>query len=354
MNYGNALLHLCMKGVALMQNNTVRTWMTPTPITVGPDDTVMDAYKLMKLHHIRRLPVLDRKKLVGVITITDVRGVAPMGALPILEQNDLVAQTKITRVMTPSPITISPEESLGEAARLMMKHKISGLPVLEEDQLIGVISEADIFRLVIAENWISSIRTSSGPDGEDNIKLRNGQSINVRPIRPDDAPGLQASFAEMSPETIYDRFMGYKKVLPDPEARYLASLDYDSHMALVAVTQENNIVGVARYHVLDDEPDCAEFAIVINDNYQRQGLGSFLMMRLMEYAKMHGVHTFLGLAHSENYRLLRFVQRSGLPIERKLKGGLWEIRVQLEGIAFPEAEKFTLHNMENHHEHQHS
>ena len=337
-----------------MYDNNIRIWMTPSPLTIGPEDIVREAYEKMKRHHIRRLPVLDGEKLVGVISITDVRSLAPLGALPLFEQNGLVNHTRVARVMTSNPITIVPDENVGEAARLMMKHKISGLPVLEEDQLIGVISEADIFRLVIAENWISSTRTSSGPDGEDTIKLRNGQSINVRPIRPDDAPGLQASFAEMSPETIYDRFMGYKKVLPDQEARFLTSLDYDSHMALVAVTQENNIVGVARYHVLEDEPDCAEFAVVINDNYQRQGLGSFLMMRLMEYAKMHRVHTFLGFAHSENYRLLRFIQRSGLPIERKLKGGLWEIRVQLEGIAFPEAEKFALYNMDKHNEHQHS
>lgn len=328
-----------------MHNNDIRTWMTPTPITISPNDTVINAYRLMKHNHIRRLPVLDVLKLVGVITISDVRSISPLGALPILEQNDLVAQTKIARLMTPNPITVSPEENLGEAARLMMKHKISGLPVLEEDQLIGVISEADIFRFVIAENWISGTHISAGTDGEDPIQLRNGQLINIRSIRPDDAPKLQDSFAQLSPETIYDRFMGYKKVLPDREARFLTSLDYDSHMALVAVTQEDNIVGVARYHVLDDEPDCAEFAIVISDNYQRQGLGSYLMLRLMEYAHLRGIHTFLGFAHSENYRLIRFIQRSGLPIERKLKGGLWEVRVTLEGIAFPNIEEYS-HQMD--------
>ena len=71
-----------------MQNNTVRTWMTPSPLTIGPEDRVRDAYEKMKLHHIRRLPVLDDEKLVGVITITDVRSLAPLGALQILEQND--------------------------------------------------------------------------------------------------------------------------------------------------------------------------------------------------------------------------------------------------------------------------
>ena len=62
--------------------------------------------------------------------------------------------------------------------------------------------------------------------------------MSVRPIRPDDASRLQAAFAQMSPETIYDRFMGYKNALPDQEARELASLDYDSHMALIATEMD--------------------------------------------------------------------------------------------------------------------
>jgi CBS domain-containing protein len=80
--------------------------MTPSPLTIGPEDSLWEAYEMMKLHHICRLPVLDGEMLVGVITITDVRGLAPLGALAILEQHELVAQTKIERVMTPNPITI--------------------------------------------------------------------------------------------------------------------------------------------------------------------------------------------------------------------------------------------------------
>ena len=190
------------------------------------------------------------------------------------------------------------------------------------------------------------------------LKLRGGESITIRPIRPDDAGRLQAAFAQMSPETVYDRFMGYKKVLLDQEAHDLTSLDYQCHMALVATTSDANgegtIIGVARYYVLDDDPSCAEFAIVINDAYQRQGLGTQLLMRLMEYAQVHGIRTFLGYAHGENYRLLRFVQRTGLPIDRKLKDGLWEVRLQLEGVDFSTSENFFPNHMEVPHEHQHS
>ena len=333
-----------------MHNNNVRTWMTPSPLTIGPESNVKEAYEKLKRHHIRRLPVVEGENLVGILTITDVRSLAPLGALSLLEQNGLVENTKVARVMTSTPITITPDENVGEAARLMMKHKISGLPVIEAGNLKGIISESDLFRLVIAEQWRPRIVSPVGADGEEIINLSGEESIAIRPIRPDDATRLQAAFAQLSPETIYDRFMGYKKALPDQEARELTSLDYDSHMALVAtetdVHGEESIIGVARYYVVNDEPDCAEFPIVIGEEHQRQGLGTHLMTRLMEYAQAHGIRTFLGFAHGENYRLLRFVQRSGLPIERKLKGGLWEVRVRLEGNAFAEVDQFASHHKE--------
>ncbi len=327
-----------------MPQNTVRTWMTPAPITISPEETVTAAYEKMKVHHIRRLPVMDGEKLVGVITINDVRSLAPIGSEAIVEFNDSIAGKKVADAMASHPITITQEESLGEAARLLMKHKISGLPVVEKGALIGVISEADIFRLMIAESWYPKTMTGPNPDGDETVTLANEKIIHIRPIRPDDAKRLQASLVQMSPETIYDRFMGFKKVLSDKEARYLTSLDYDNHMALVAITQdkgEENIVGVARYHVLDGEAGAAEFAIVISDSHQRQRLGTHLMKRLMEYAQAHGIDIFMGFAHEGNVRLLRFVQRSGLPIERKFKNGIWELRVNLQGAPFFEV---NLHN----------
>jgi len=321
-----------------MPRNIVGTWMTPVPITISPEETTLAAYEKMKVHHIRRLPVMKGEKLVGIITINDVRGIISLDAGSPVDHTSMLTHKTIASTMTPDPITIAPEENVGEAARSMMKYKISGLPVVEKGVLIGVISEADIFRLVIAENWYPKTMTGPGPEGDEIITLASGETIHIRPIRPDDAVRLQASHVKMSPETIYDRFMGYKKTLPEQEARYLASLDYDRHMALVA-TLEENIIGVARYHVVKNEPQGAEFAIVISDSHQRLGLGTHLMKRLMEYAQTHGICIFLGFAHQGNMRLLRFVQRSGLPIERKFKDGIWELRVNLKGIPFPQVDK---------------
>ncbi len=320
-----------------MRHHTVRTWMTPAPITIGPDETVLEAYDRMRRHRIRRLPVVEGQELVGVISLSDVRSMAPMGMLPILEHNALIGQTRVRRAMAKNPVSIAPDQLIGEAARLMMKHQFRGLPVVENGKLVGVISEADLFRLLIAQSWWPQTVSPPGPDGEEVITLWDGATIRIRPIRPDDAPRLQASMVQMSAETIYDRFLGYKKVLPDEEARYLSNLDYDKHMALVAAAgpeDDENIVGVARYHVLEDKPDCAEFAVVIADAYQRRGLGTLLIKRLIEYAQTHGIRTFLGITHLQNNRLLRFIQRSRLPIERKLRRGQWEVWLTLEGEPF--------------------
>jgi CBS domain-containing protein/RimJ/RimL family protein N-acetyltransferase len=328
-----------------MRNKTVGTWMTPGPITIGPEETVIAAYNKMKLHHIRRLPVVEKAppdgppgdRLVGIITISDIRTLAPLGAISILETNELIARTKVARAMTPDPITISTDQSVGDAAWLMMTHKISGLPVLQEGELVGVISEADLFRLTIAENWHPHPLENIGPDGEELVALASGEVICLRPIRPDDAPRLQASHVRMSPETIYDRFMGYKKELADEEARYLTSLDYHHHMALVATIDEageERLIGVARYHLLAGDSECAEFAIVVGDAYQRKGIGTLLMKRLIEYAQAHEIRTMIGITHRENTKLLRFAQRSGLPIERTLRDDTWEIRLSLEGEPY--------------------
>jgi CBS domain-containing protein/GNAT superfamily N-acetyltransferase len=324
--------------------------MTPEPITIGPDQPVVDAYHRMQEHQIRRLPVVEDGRLIGIITISDIRGLAPMGVLSILEHNRLIGSTPVRRAMTPDPITISPEQNLGEAARLLMVHKFGGLPVVADGALVGVISEADIFRLLVAESWQSGAGKTPAPvpavdlDWGERAQLRSGQDVLIRPIRPDDALRLQDSFVRMSPETIYDRFLGAKQYLSDREARRLSRLDYERDMALIATVDPVSedagaIAGVARYHQLETEHDCAEFAIVVGDAYQRLGLGTMLMKRLIDYAYAHGFRTLLGITYPTNNRLIRFVYRSGLPVHRTLNEGLLELRIELGPEPYAEAVK---------------
>ncbi len=136
-----------------MKEMFVRDWMTPNPIVVSPDTTLPDAYQLMRSSRIRRLPVVKHGKLVGIVTLGDIREARPSDAtsLSIYEMNYLLSQLTIGEIMTRDPITVTPETSIAEAAQLMLEHKIGGLPVLDGDQIVGIITESDIFRVIVEQ-----------------------------------------------------------------------------------------------------------------------------------------------------------------------------------------------------------
>jgi acetoin utilization protein AcuB len=124
--------------------------MTENPRTVGLDSSVTEAFSLMKENNIRRLPVVDKEKVVGIVTITDLNQASPSMAttLSIHELNYLLAKTKIKDVLPKKQklITIGPENYIETAARLMRINKVSGLPVIDENEkLVGIITETDIF-----------------------------------------------------------------------------------------------------------------------------------------------------------------------------------------------------------------
>ena len=131
----------------------VREWMTADPIAVGVDTPIVEAHQLMTEHNIRRLPVVDGKKLVGIVTLGDLRGAEPSDAtsLSIWELNFLLHKMSVGEIMAAPVHTIAPDQSVGDAAKLMLDKKIAGLPVMEQDELVGIITESDIFRLLVTE-----------------------------------------------------------------------------------------------------------------------------------------------------------------------------------------------------------
>jgi CBS domain-containing protein len=141
-----------------MKLEMVRDWMTHDPITIGPDTTLPEAHRLMIRHSIRRLPVVANGKLVGMITLGDVRGAEPSDAtsLSIWELNEVVTRVCVDEIMTARPFTVSEDAPMGEAAHLMLKHKISCLPVISlEGALVGILTESDIFCMVV-HNWLKA------------------------------------------------------------------------------------------------------------------------------------------------------------------------------------------------------
>lgn len=124
----------------------VKLWMGTDVVTVGPEQTIAEAKKLMHDRRIRRLPVVEGQALVGVVSQHDLKKVMPsiLDAQGESEAQFVAENTEIRTVMTPSPITIGPDDTLVEAARKMRRNKIDGLPVVENRKLVGILSISDI------------------------------------------------------------------------------------------------------------------------------------------------------------------------------------------------------------------
>ncbi len=127
----------------------VRDRMTTRPITIRPDTPVAEALSFMRQNNIRRLPVLDKKgRMVGIVTEQDLLHASPSPAtsLSIYEIGYLLSKLKVEEIMTRDVITISADAPIEEAARVMADNKIAGLPVMEGKDLVGIITETDLFK----------------------------------------------------------------------------------------------------------------------------------------------------------------------------------------------------------------
>ena len=145
-----------------MTDNLVRDWMTSKPVTVDSCTPLRDAYWRMIDNKVRRLPVMDKERLVGIITLEDVRRVEPRTGigLDMVKITEMLSRTTVHQVMSRDPKTITPDAALIEAARMMLKHAISALPVIEGSQLVGIITESDIFRAFVKMEEEKQAQTS--------------------------------------------------------------------------------------------------------------------------------------------------------------------------------------------------
>ncbi|MCX6028060.1 MAG: CBS domain-containing protein [Chloroflexi bacterium] len=122
--------------------------MTPNPTIVAPEMPIAEALTLMRQKKVHRFPVVDNKgKLVGIVSHSDLLYAAPSSAtsLSIWEVTYLLNQIKVGDVMTRKVITVDDDCPIEEAARLMRQHAIGGTPVMHDGQLVGIITESDIF-----------------------------------------------------------------------------------------------------------------------------------------------------------------------------------------------------------------
>ena len=132
----------------------VKSKMERNPVTISPDASFYDARKLIREEGIRHLPVVDKKgKLVGLITDRDIREAGPSDAtlLSAQEINSLLQKLKVAGFMTPAEklITVTPDTVIEKAVQLLHDNKIGSLPVVDGNDLVGIITETDILELFV-------------------------------------------------------------------------------------------------------------------------------------------------------------------------------------------------------------
>jgi len=129
----------------------VRELMTGGLVCVSPETPVVDARQMMITKQIRHLLVTEDRRLLGIVTDRDIRLNLPSQAtsLSVWEMNYLLARLTVGEVMTKGVIVIGPDREARDAARLMMEHKIGALPVVDEDHLIGIVTETDFLRAFV-------------------------------------------------------------------------------------------------------------------------------------------------------------------------------------------------------------
>ncbi len=131
----------------------VRNWMSKKVVTIEEKDSMQHAVSLMREHQVRMLPVLRRGKLVGVVSDTDLKRASASDAtmLDVHEMLYLISKIKIKDIMTKDPLTVSPDCTVEETAELLLEHKISGVPVVEQGgRVVGMITRDDLFKVLIA------------------------------------------------------------------------------------------------------------------------------------------------------------------------------------------------------------
>ena len=169
-------------------------------------------------------------------------------------------------------------------------------------------------------------------EGTTLFRLADGTQVWIRPIRPEDKDDLQAGLKRLSLETVQRRFLAAKPSFSSAELRYLTEIDMHDHIALAAVSVlTGRIVAVARAVRLPEEPDTAEWAIVVADPLQGKGLGRRLIGLLAQRAQREGIEHFTATMLGDNEPVRRLLRHAQGQMERDVtRGGVRDVRLRLD------------------------
>ncbi|WP_336491889.1 GNAT family N-acetyltransferase [Methylobacterium nigriterrae] len=166
--------------------------------------------------------------------------------------------------------------------------------------------------------------------------LRDGRTLEIRALRPDDREGMLAAVDHTSTQSLYRRFFGAKRHFTDKEIAFFLNVDFTSHVALVATADEGGdraVVGGARYVVT--RPGQAEVAFTVVDHYQGQGIGAALVRHLIGIARRSGLAELTAEVLPDNAPMLKLFERCGLPLSKRREGPVVHVTLELPGGTPP-------------------
>lgn len=166
----------------------------------------------------------------------------------------------------------------------------------------------------------------------DAAELAGGITVQIRPISEEDQDRLVAFHEHLSPESVYLRFFTVHPHLSPAEVDHFTHVDGVDRMALVAVDGPQ-LVGVARYERAAAEPERAEVAFAVADEYQGHGLGKIFLRRLAAHAVGVGIATFSAVTLVENHPMQEVFRHSGFPFQGRYTNGMVEYRLDISGAA---------------------
>jgi GNAT superfamily N-acetyltransferase len=168
----------------------------------------------------------------------------------------------------------------------------------------------------------------------DELELRDGERVLVRPIRPADGDQLAGLHARLSRDSIYWRYFGFKSALSPAEIQRFTGIAEEWRFALVGVRATGQLAGVARYEGQVGRAD-AEIALIVDDALHHQGLGTRLLRRLVDVAVISGMTSLTAVVLASNMPMLHLLQALHIPSTSVRDSGSIEVGLQLAGLELP-------------------
>jgi RimJ/RimL family protein N-acetyltransferase len=155
-------------------------------------------------------------------------------------------------------------------------------------------------------------------------RLLDGRPVLVRAIRPEDKRHLKEGFRRLSLQSVYHRFFQAKKELSEAELRYLTELDFETHVGLLVVLEEDGreaALGVGRY-IFEPGTGSAEVAFTVDEAHHGLGVATILLRHLAVIGRRRGLSEFRAYVLAENRAMLEVFENAGFPLERRLEGNV--------------------------------